>query len=216
MRWLFLSLIFLFTSIGGSIPLWFKRMQTVIMVYLLAFTGAFLLGITLLHLVPETFEGMGKMAGLFIIAGFFLQVFLQQWSHGLEHGHEPRNTESHLVTSGAYSIVIGLSVHAFMAGLPLGFSYEDPSTLPALFLGILLHKLPEALTLMMMLMHLSVKKKKLYILLLLFALVTPGAAVLVYLLNWEFAALSTVLMYMLAIVTGAFLDRKSTRLNSSH
>ena len=77
MRWLFLSLIFLFTLIGGSIPLWFKRMQTVIMVYLLAFTGAFLLGITLLHLVPETFEGLGKMAGLFIFAGFFLQVFLQ-------------------------------------------------------------------------------------------------------------------------------------------
>lgn len=211
MRWIFLAFIFVFTLAGGLIPLWFRKMQSVVMVYMLAFTGSFLLGITLLHLVPESFEGMGTMAGLFIFLGFFLQVFLQQWSHGLEHGHGVANeSAAHASSAGAFSIVLGLSVHAFMAGLPLGFEYADPSTLPSLFIGILLHKMPEALTLMVMLLHLRKHKKGNLSLLILFALVTPGAAVLAWLLNLEFAAMDVILVYVLAIVTGAFLHISTT------
>lgn len=211
MRWIFLILVFVFTLVGGFIPLWFRKMQSMVMVYLLAFTGSFLLGITLLHLVPESFEGLGTMAGLFIFLGFFLQVFLQQWSHGLEHGHSTTSEHTaHASGAGAFSIVIGLSVHAFMAGLPLGFTYTDPSTLPSLFLGILLHKMPEALTLMVMLIHLRKHKKGNTGLLVLFALVTPGAAMLAWLLNMEFAAMNVILMYVLAIVTGAFLHISTT------
>lgn len=210
MRWIFLVLILIFTLIGGAIPLWFRKMQSVVMVYLLAFTGSFLLGITLLHLIPESFEGMGTIAGLFIFLGFFLQVFLQQWSHGLEHGHGPNNHPGHGASAGAFSIVLGLSVHAFMAGLPLGFNYTDPATLPSLFLGILLHKMPEALTLMVMLLHLRKHKKGNVGLLVLFALVTPGAAILAWLLNLEFAAMDAILIYVLAIVTGAFLHISTT------
>ena len=212
MRWIFLLLIFVFTLIGGFIPLRFKQMQSVVMVYLLAFTGAFLLGITLLHLVPESIAGLGAVAGLFIFLGFFLQVFLQQWSHGLEHGHGAGGEAVHMHGSraGVFSIVAGLSVHAFMAGLPLGFSYSDPSTLPALVLGILLHKMPEALTLMVLLMHLRPHKKSNAWLLLLFALVTPGAALLAYLLNIEFVATEAILLYVVAIVTGSFLHISTT------
>ncbi len=213
MRWIFLLLIFIFTLIGGFIPLWFRKIQSAIMLYLLAFTGAFLLGITLLHLVPESFEGLGKIAGLFIFLGFFIQVFLQQWSHGLEHGHTPGNHENgsaHASASSAFSIVLGLSVHAFMAGLPLGFDYQDASTLPALFTGILLHKMPEALTLMVMLIHFRAHKKGNKTLLFLFALITPGAAALAYGMNMEFAAMNTILLYIIAVVTGAFLHISTT------
>ncbi|HLR37771.1 MAG TPA: ZIP family metal transporter [Chitinophagaceae bacterium] len=210
MRWLFLLLIFVFTLIGGLIPLWFKRMQSAVMVYLLAFTGAFLLGITLLHLVPESFEELGKVAGLFIFVGFFLQVFLQQWSHGMEHGHKVGEKAAQATSVGAFSIVVGLSVHAFMAGLPLGFTYEDPATLPALSIGILLHKIPEALTLMVMLIHLRKQAKGNLRLLILFALVTPLAACLVYFLNFEFAMMDIILAYVIAVVTGAFLHISTT------
>ncbi len=213
MRWIFLLFIFIFTLIGGLIPLWFKKVQSAIMFYLLAFTGAFLLGITLLHLVPEAFEGLGKIAGLFIFLGFLLQVFLQQWSQGLEHGHTPKdhgNGHFHADSGSAASIVLGLSVHAFMAGLPLGFNYEDASTLPSLFIGILLHKMPEALTLMVMLMHLRTRQRGNKLLLFLFALITPGAAVLAYGMNMEFAAMNTILLYIIAIVTGAFLHISTT------
>lgn len=186
------------------------------MVYLLAFTGAFLLGITILHLMPESFHRLGKEAGLFILAGFFLQVFLQQWSHGMEHGHMHASSvvsdhsSGHHLSATAFSMVIGLSVHAFMAGLPLGFNYEDASTLPALSLGILLHKIPEALTLMTMLLYMRESKKGNIGLLVLFSLVTPGAALLAYALNIEFRFMDTLLLYLIAVVTGAFLHIAAT------
>lgn len=218
MRWIYLLLILVFTLLGGMIPLWFKRVQATIMVYLLTFTGAFLLGITVLHLIPESFTGLGKEAGLFILLGFFLQVFLQQWSHGMEHGHSPFGEKNkgtghshiHVASATAFSMIAGLSVHAFMAGLPLGFTYKDPSTLPALSLGILVHKMPEALTLMVMLLHLRPAKNENILLLVLFSLVTPGAAILAYLLNVEFHFMDTLLLYLIAIVTGAFLHIATT------
>lgn len=186
-----------------------------VMVYLLAFTGAFLLGITLLHLMPESFEELGSSAGLFVFIGFFLQVFLQQWSHGMEHGHHVGTSVHRASAVGAFSIVIGLSVHAFMAGLPLGFNYADSATLPALFIGILLHKIPEALTLMVMLIHLKKRRNGNFGLLILFALVTPLAACLAYFLNFEFSAMDLILAYIVAIVTGAFLHIATTILFES-
>jgi zinc transporter ZupT len=215
MRWLYLILILIFTLAGGMIPLWYHQVRRPVMAYLLAFTGAFLLGITLLHLAPECFEGLGKQAGLYILLGFFLQLFLQRWSHGMEHGHgaapAAHGSHVHMVTAGtAISLVLGLSVHAFMAGLPLGFSYADPSVLPSLALGILLHKIPEAITLMTMLLVIREHRKGNTMLLILFSLVTPGAAVLAYALNRDFAFMDVALMYVVAIVTGAFLHIATT------
>lgn len=219
MRWIYLLLILIFTLAGGMVPVWFRQMRSAVMVYLLAFTGAFLFGITILHLIPESFNGLGKEAGLFILLGFFLQVFLQQWSHGMEHGHRHFSSENdkasghshgHIASATAFSMIAGLSVHAFMAGLPLGFTYEDTSTLPSLSLGILLHKMPEAFTLMVMLLHLHPHKKGNISLLALFSLVTPGAAILAYVMNIEFRFMDTVLLYLIAIVTGAFLHIATT------
>ena len=49
--------LFLVTFIGGSAPLWVKRLNDDAMQYLLAFSGAFLLSMTMLHLLPETIGG---------------------------------------------------------------------------------------------------------------------------------------------------------------
>lgn len=220
MRWLYLILIFVFTIIGGVIPLWYRRMNKNVMIYMLTFTGAFLLGITVLHLIPETFQELGyRKAGIYILIGFLLQVFLQQWSRGMEHGHhypEHEHAEhehshtGHANASTALSLIVGLSVHAFMAGIPLGFTYEDPSVLPSLSVGILLHKIPEAVTLMTMLLALRQGKKGNISWLIAFALATPGAAVIAYTLNRNIYFMDTFLLYMIAIVSGAFLHIATT------
>lgn len=219
MRWIYLILILVFTIVGGMIPIWYRHLDKKVIVYLLTFTGAFLLGITILHLAPEAFGTLGKQAGIYILAGFFLQVFLQRWSHGMEHGHgyappgqesELRAHGAHLSEATAFSLIIGLSVHAFMAGLPLGFTYQDVSVLPSLALGILLHKMPEALTLMTMLVALRRHRKGNVTVLLLFSLVTPAGALLAYGLNSEFLFMDRVLLYVVAIVTGAFLHISTT------
>ncbi|HEX5555728.1 MAG TPA: ZIP family metal transporter [Chitinophagaceae bacterium] len=216
MRWIYLILILIFTIVGGMIPVWYRRIHRNVIVYLLTFTGAFLLGITILHLAPESFHELGKKAGLYILLGFFLQVFLQRWSHGMEHGHgaspqdQVKDHAGQVTAATAFSLVVGLSVHAFMAGLPLGFTYHDPSILPSLALGILLHKMPEALTLMTMLLVMRAGKKGNKGLLILFSLVTPGAALLAYALNQDFLFMDRVLLYVIALVTGAFLHISTT------
>lgn len=216
MRWIYIALILLFTLAGGLIPVKYHHLHKNVMVYLLTFTGAFLFGITILHLAPESFQELGKKAGLYIVLGFFLQVFIQQWSHGMEHGHSHitvPNTQDHaghITAATAFSLIIGLSVHAFMEGLPLGFTYQDPSVLPSLSLGILLHKIPEALTLMTMLIAARPSGKGNIRLLVLYALATPFAAFLAYFLNRDFLFMNTILLYVIAIVTGAFLHISTT------
>src|SRR5690349_14992883 len=132
--WIYLLLIVIATLTGGFLPVLFKRLRLSLVVYLLSFTGAFLFGITMLHLIPETFGELGRRAGVYVLAGFFLQVFLQQLSHGLEHGHShiPAEHGGHVAVPG---LLLGLCVHAFMEGIPLGFPFSDPATLPSLFLG---------------------------------------------------------------------------------
>ena len=53
---------------------------------ILAFGGAYILGLLFLHLVPEAFS-YGTIAGSFVLVGFPIQILLEYISKGLEHGH---------------------------------------------------------------------------------------------------------------------------------
>lgn len=196
---------------GGMIPMLFKRIHPNLPIYLLAFTGAFLFGITIMHLLPEVYHELGHSAGIYIVMGFFLQVFLQQLSHGMEHGH------THLPGTGAghhhvavLPLLIGLSIHAFMEGIPLGFHYEDRSALPSLMLGVMAHKVPEALTLITVMMHAHQGKARLWRILIIFSLITPLSAILAAQLGQEFEVVTNSLVYLVALVVGAFLHISTT------
>src|SRR5690554_4537411 len=54
---------------------------------LLSFSAAFLLGVSFLHLLPEAFSTSYASTGVFILIGFFLQLVLDYFSGGIEHGH---------------------------------------------------------------------------------------------------------------------------------
>jgi zinc transporter ZupT len=66
MIWLYFLLLFLLTAIGGAIPLFLKEFKASWMTLMLAFSGAFLLSITLIHLLPEAMHELGETAGLYI------------------------------------------------------------------------------------------------------------------------------------------------------
>ena len=56
---------------------------------LLAFSGAYLLSVTVLHLLPEvyTVDANFTISGIFILAGIILQSILESFSKGAEHVH---------------------------------------------------------------------------------------------------------------------------------
>jgi zinc and cadmium transporter len=209
MNWIFLIIIFLATLGGGIIPVVVRRVHPNLPIYMLAFTGACLFGITILHLLPEVFHTMGAQAGVYIVLGFFLQVTLQQLSHGTEHGHThlPQGDHDHVAIT---PLLLGLSIHAFMEGIPLGFKFNDPAALSSLMIGIAAHKLPEAFTLMTVMLHAHRKGAQLWRILLIFSVVTPLAAVLAALLGRHSATMTNVIVYLVALVIGAFLHISTT------
>jgi zinc transporter ZupT len=211
MNWSYLILILAATIGGGIIPMTVKKLHPNLPIYLLAFTGAFLFGITIMHLLPEVYEALGHKAGIYILLGFFLQVFLQQLSHGMEHGHThlpPAHGHHHHIS--ITPLLAGLSIHAFMEGIPLGLRFQDQSALPSLALGIAAHKIPEALTLITVMTHAHQPRAALWRILLLFSLVTPLAAVLAGLLGSESVIFTESLVYLTALVIGAFVHISTT------
>jgi zinc transporter ZupT len=211
MIWIYLSALFLLTAIGGSVPLFLKGFRNSWMTLMLAFSGSFLLGITLLHLMPETFHELNEKAGLYILLGFFLQLILQRFSHGVEHGHvHESDTHAHAFLP----IFIGLSVHAFMEGIPLGFNYQSAATLPSIFIGVAAHKLPEAITLCSLLIITQAYKNK-WLVLLLFAAVSPASAMLAMVYGQKFYFISSILVYIIPLVIGSFLHISTTVLYES-
>lgn len=210
MNLFYLILILAATIGGGVLPLLFKRIHPELPIYLLASTGAFLFGITIMHLLPEVYHELGHSAGIFIVGGFFLQVFLQQLSHGMEHGHTHLPTYDHSHRVAIFPLLLGLSIHAFMEGIPLGFHYEDRSALPSLMMGVMVHKIPEALTLTTVLLHTRQRNAQLWRTLVVFAFITPLSAVLAAQLGNRFEVVTDSLIYLVALVIGAFLHISTT------
>lgn len=211
MIWIYLLLLFVLTAIGGAIPFLMKKFSAVWMTLMLAFSGSFLLGITFLHLMHETFHELGEQAGIYILLGFFLQLVLQRVSHGVEHGHVHEH-DGH--THALLPIFLGLSIHAFMEGIPLGFNYQSPNTLPSIFVGVAAHKLPEAITLCSLILVSNTKTNK-WLLLFLFAAVSPFSGMLAMYYGQKFHFISSLLVYIIPVVIGSFLHISTTVLYES-
>jgi zinc transporter ZupT len=180
---------------------------------LLAFSGSFLLGITFLHLIPETTAHLGSSAGILLLAGFFGQQFVQRFTHGVEHGHAHIDTEGqsgHHHFIAVWPVFIGLAIHAFSEGLPLGVSYAEPTVLPSLFLAIALHKLPEAMLIISLFYHQNKNKTRSAFILCLFSLITPLSSLLAYFLGAEFVLLNTIIHWCIPLIAGAFIHIAAT------
>lgn len=131
---------------------------------LLAFSGAFLLSLTIFELLPSVYEQSGsKTVGLYIMSGILLQIFLEFYSKGAEHGHVHLDTEK---SSFPMLVFISLCIHSLMEGFPIG---EDNNIL----FGILIHKIPITIILSIFLLNSKIKFVHAFIFMFLFSLMTP-------------------------------------------
>ena len=131
---------------------------------LLAFSGAFLLSLTVFSLLPKSYSrDDSEHIGIFIMSGILLQIFLEFFSKGAEHGHVHLHQSKSVFP---WIIFISLSVHAILEGLPIHEHHN-------LVYGIVIHKLPIAIILSTFLMESLVKKQHVFLFLFLFSLMTP-------------------------------------------
>ena len=158
--------------------LWFNPSDPNKLKLLIAFSGAYLLSITALHLLPEVFIGddRGAYFGSFVLIGFFTQVMLEYLSGGIEHGH----AHTHRSAGLPVGMMIGLCLHAFLEGMPLGaghshhgHEHSHSHGVEPLLLGIVLHKYPVAMVFLSMLLNSGLSRPKAFGLLALFAVMAP-------------------------------------------
>ena len=172
---------------------------------LLTFSGSYLLAVSVLHLIPELFTNqLNEKIGIFILAGFLIQILLEYFSQGIEHGHFHK---SNIIP---FSVLISLCLHALLEGLPLGGNLHQ-HTHNALLYGIVLHKLPVSIVLMTFFLQSNMKKKKAYLLLFCFAIMAP----LGVFAGSLFTSLAAYHDEIMAIVIGIFLHISTTILFES-
>ena len=135
---------------------------------LLAFSGSFLLSLTVMHLLPEIYESANPNIGLFIMLGILFQIILEFFSKGAEHGHVHGHPT---MTQIPWLLFISLCIHAFLEGFPVSHHHD-------LAIGIAIHHLPIAIILTTFFINAGLNKKAIFFFMITFSVMTPLGTIL--------------------------------------
>lgn len=209
--------------LGGVLPLLRPRASERYLVYGLAFSGGFLLAVTLLHIAPECIRRTPD-APLLIVAGYFLvyvteHVFAGHAHHETHkpHGahpligtHQCKESGSRIRLGAAWSAAVGLAVHSFFDGATIAAAVSTKSTVGWLtFLAVILHKIPEGFSLSAIVLSSTGSKRKAFM-----AACVLGGACITGALATVLAAtvIADVEIIVLSVAAGMFLHIAATDL----
>ncbi|MGG5506513.1 MULTISPECIES: ZIP family metal transporter [unclassified Myroides] len=186
---------------------------------LMAFSGSFLLTLTVTHLLPDVYQaavgdlvtaggehihdhshdhsGAGRI-GFFIMAGIVFQIILEYFSKGAEHGHVHSHEKLERIP---WLLFISLCIHAFFEGMPISQHSE-------LALGIGIHHLPIAIILTAFFINAHMNKKMVFIFMMLFSIMTPLGTLVssnIPLLNAYYAEISAVVVGILFHISSTII-----------
>ncbi len=205
--------------LGGLAGIYLHGRITKDVKILLAFSGAYLFALAILHLLPDIYHQLGTSAGVYILVGFLLQMIMEYFSKGIEHGHiHHKDQHAKLFPLGIY---VSLFLHSMIEGLPLNSGaemlhhhdhhHDHTGHQEALLIGIAIHKIPEAIALAALLYHFFNRKSKVIIYILIYALATPlGMLIGGIILSGNIADPATLYAQILAIAVGIFLHVSTT------
>lgn len=183
---------------GYGLAVFLRPLQKKTLKLLLAFSGSFLLSLTVTHLLPELY-GHGEhlhAIGLFIMAGILLQIILEFFSRGAEHGHVHGHGD---IREIPWSLFISLCLHALFEGFPVHHH-------GSLALGIAIHHFPIAIILTLFFANAHLSAKRILFFMTVFALMTPLG-------TWLSAAVPALANYqheVTAVVIGILFHISST------
>lgn len=176
---------------GVLLVLIFKHKKSNYTKLLLSFSGAFLLALTLFDLLPEVYAHLNaKETGLFIMLGILIQILLEFFSKGAEHGHLHVHEGN---TAFPWVLFISLSIHSFLEGFPI-HQHND------MVYGVLIHKIPIAALITTYLVQSKFTKLQIVGFLVVFAAMTPIGT----LISNTVTLVEAYVYYINAIVIGIF------------
>ena len=209
---LIVAILFFSAFLSGIAVFFVKRNNANALKLILSFSGSYLFAITVLHLIPHVYhnhESTDATIGLFVLLGFIFQLVLEQFSHGIEHGHI--HHEDHSGSFLPWGIMLSLCLHALLEGMPLAAQHQRQLTF-----GIALHHVPAAFALGSLLLHTSLSRQVVVLLLAAFALMTPlGYLISSGISNGAIGHIEQYFDRIMAVVIGIFLHISTTILFES-
>lgn len=187
---------FLSVLIGYLIALFIQPKNKVNLKLLLAFSGSFLLSLTVIHLLPEVYQSNNSSTGIFIMIGILFQIILEFFSKGAEHGHVHGHEK---MTQIPWLLFLSLCIHALLEGLPVSHNHT-------LAFGIAIHHLPIAIILTAFFINSRLNKKAIFLFMITFAIMTPLGTFLSDYVSF----LNTYYTQITAIVIGILFHISST------
>jgi len=154
--------------IGYAFALFLKPKARTNIRLLMAFSGSFLLSLTVMHLLPEVYEVHNKKVGIFIMLGILFQIILEFFSKGAEHGHVHGHDKMFHIP---WLLFISLCIHALLEGFPVSHHND-------LALGIAIHHFPIAIILTTFFVGADLNKKAIFLFMVTFAIMTPLGTIL--------------------------------------
>lgn len=176
--------------------------------------GAFLMTIIFTHILPELFEEIPESAGYFLLAGFLIQIILENYSKGIEHGHSHASGDSKIL----FISYLALCIHALIEGMPMASALFSSASAfsDQLTIGIMMHKIPVAITLSILLAKSGKSKTTSIIWLIGFISCTILGSSIQYFIGEKFGESAAELMFMsLGLTVGILLHVSTTILFES-
>jgi len=160
--------------LGYAVALFLKPKNKRNLKLLLAFSGSFLLSLTVMHLLPEVYESdlqhveghhhhHHSAVGIYIMIGIVFQIILEYLSKGAEHGHVHTHDHLHKMP---WLLFFSLCVHALLEGMPISNDNH-------LAYGIAIHHFPIAIILTSFFVNAHLKAKAIFFFMFVFAFMTP-------------------------------------------
>jgi zinc transporter ZupT len=165
--------------IGYVIAIFFRPKSKKNLKLLLAFSGSFLLSLTVMHLLPEVYEAdlhheaehhhhHSSAIGIYIMIGIVFQIILEYFSKGAEHGHVHGHDKMETIP---WLLFFSLCLHALLEGMPI-------SNHNHLAYGIAIHHFPIAIILTTFFSNAQLNKKAIFFFMMVFAFMTPLGTIL--------------------------------------
>ncbi|MBI5472082.1 MAG: ZIP family metal transporter [Ignavibacteriae bacterium] len=133
--------------LGGALVVLRKQWPSSVQEYLLALSAGFILALVFIELIPESLRTIGLQAPLYMLAGYSVLHFFEHTIVRHLHFGEETHHEAMVSKIASISTFGGLFIHAFFDGFAISAGMQFDFALGVLiFLAVLLHKIPEGLT----------------------------------------------------------------------
>jgi zinc and cadmium transporter len=169
----YLPTVIFISLVGSFLPL-LRELSQRALALLLSFSAGVLLGAVFFHMLPEI-RMLNENMGWPILGGFLLIFVMERFV--FVHACEERECDIHQMGIPAF---LGISLHSLLDGLALGAGLMLPQLGPVVLLAVIIHKMPDSISITSILLSAGWSRRRVAVLSLLFSLTTPVGALLAY------------------------------------